>query len=422
MARTVSKTLHLLILAIVANLVLAPAISAAQSPDAQSPAAQEGGFDLDLDEINRIIDQSDDTGPPRDEMGRSYTLEEAIKVALEHNLQLQIAALDVEAQLPEISSSKAKFHPLAGFNLGADGAESTSIDSGVTSGIQNNLSGDASVTQAIPTGGTLALSADLNRLSDPSEPDWKHDAGLTISVTQPLLKGGRTYVSRREILDSGYDHEILKARLHAEILNVTAATKIAYYNTILTESLIGVTASALLRDKELIDASRALFDAGRVNKRDVFSAEIKLAEDRARLAKDEANSESAQNALRDILGMPIDLVVGVTETRVRFEPVTIEIGEWIRSAINNRPELLQIRTELEKQDLDIKVRRNSVLPNLDFVGSYRRSQEGSNLGRALELDAHSWTAGLKFEIPFGNVAARSQLAAARTSRARIERQ
>ena len=101
MARTVSKTLHLLILAIVANLVLAPAISAAQSPDAQSPAAQEGGFDLDLDEINRIIDQSDDTGPPRDEMGRSYTLEEAIKVALEHNLQLQIAALDVEAQLPD---------------------------------------------------------------------------------------------------------------------------------------------------------------------------------------------------------------------------------------------------------------------------------------------------------------------------------
>ena len=110
MVRNSTLKLFTLMLAVVA-IAIAPA------------AYAQDGLQLDLEEIKRVIDASDDVAPPQDEFGRSVTLEEAIKIALEHNLGLQIAALDVEAQLPEMSGSKAKFHPVTGFTFTAGGGE-----------------------------------------------------------------------------------------------------------------------------------------------------------------------------------------------------------------------------------------------------------------------------------------------------------
>lgn len=387
--------------------------------------ASDGGVsvgsisEVDLNEIRRVIELSDDVGTPNDAEGRTITLEGAIKIALEHNLQLQIAVLDLEAQAPEISATKAKFHPIADASALFDGTSDMDPTGGSTTREKNRF-GDAKITQELPTGGQVVASTDVKKQST-DDPDSDYTAGFKIEATQPLLKGGRTYVARREILDSQYDQEILRARLRSEILNVTAGTKIAFYETILTSRLIEVTQDALSRDRELIDASKALFSAGRVNKRDVFSAEIKLAEDKARLARDEREFELAENQLRDVLGLPIDMKIGIAQREIPFDPVGIELEDWIRSAIANRPEILEIRTELEKSDLDIRVRQNDVLPSLDLVGSYARTQTGASTSKAYGLDDSTWTAGLNFSIPFGNVAARSRLIQAKTARARLER-
>ena len=149
MVRNFTLKLFTLMLALAANLT-APAGFAAD------------GLQLDLDEINRIIDQSDDVGPPQDEYGRSVTLEEAIRIALEHNLGLQIAALDVERQLNEISDTKSIFHPVAGLSFTAGGSESRD---GVTFFpiFNDNLNGVASVSQAIPTGRERGRAAEQGR-------------------------------------------------------------------------------------------------------------------------------------------------------------------------------------------------------------------------------------------------------------------
>ena len=54
-------------------------------------------------------------------------------------------------------------------------------------------------------------------------------AGLGIEISQPLLRGGRTYVARQKILDARYDNESTRAELKGRILQVTAETKGAYY-------------------------------------------------------------------------------------------------------------------------------------------------------------------------------------------------
>jgi OMF family outer membrane factor len=276
----------------------------------------------------------------------------------------------------------------------------------------NTYSATGFVRQEVPTGGTITASTDYVRDYAGGGSPIDKVVGFILEARQPLLRGGRVYVARRNITDSELDVDIQRAILATEVLRVTAETKAAYYDAILTTRLVEVVQDAIRRDQDLLAASNALFEAGRVNKRDVFSAEISLASDQAKLASRNASRELSQNRLRDTLGLPIDMQVDIEQLEVPFRPVEIQLDDWIQSAFANRPELVRIRKTLDKADLEVRVRENDVLPQLDLFGLGRR---------AANTESYNWEAGAAFAIPFGNVSARSALARARVQKARIER-
>ena len=235
------------------------------------------------------------------------------------------------------------------------------------------------------------------------------------------MRGGRVYVATRPILDASYDLEIQEARLQAEILRVSASTKVAYYNTILAARLIEVTEEAVERNRRLIEASEALFRAARATRRDVVSAQIRLSDDLARLALRRADLDRARLDLANVLGLPIGEIVQPAESTVPFRTVEFQVEDWVGRALNQRPEILELRTELEKAELGVRVAGNDVLPKLDLVGLYGRGDTDDTLVRAFEFQGDRWEAGLQFEIPFGNVAARERLSAAKIAYRRVER-
>jgi len=403
----------------------AAALCAVASVLALTPArAQETGLeigaigDVDLEAMRRVIDASGDVGPPVAVETRPLSLEGALKVALEHNLRLQIFALEVDAGTQDIRAAKAKFHPSVAGEGGGSGS-STARDAQEDED-RNSQRVEVFIDQEVPTAGQVRVGAGYRRnfsnlnaedpINDPNIERTTELAGLAIELRQPLLKGGRTYVARREILFAGYDDEINRAELNKQVLSVTAETKAAYYNVVRARRQVEVIEKALKRDDELVSASRALFDAGRVSKVDVFSAEIRQSNDLSRLASSEADQEQAQNELRQVLGLPIEVEVEVTDLTIPFQPIQITLDDWIRRAIENRPEMIRLRKQLEKADLAIKLRKNARLPSLDVMGGYRPG---------FDWKSYDWQAGIEFDYPIGNVAARSRLKQSEIERARV---
>ncbi len=406
------------------SLLSAPLLSLPAAAPAAEPIAVGSVSDLDLEAFGRVVEESQPSPLPAPTSQRTVTLEESIVIALESNLRLQIAQLELEATEPLVAETRADFHPLLGASALATG---TKVDQKTDPDeFTNTYAASAFAEQNVPTGATLTVSADylrdqkkrelvtstLDRTLAGNAP-VETIGGFTIEARQPLLRGGRIYVARRRILDSEFDVEIVRAALNAEILRVTAETKAAYYEAIRSTRLVEVAEDAIRRNRDLVEASKALFEAGRVNKRDVYSAEITLAKSEAALASRQAGRLLAQNNLRDVLGLPIDLQVDIADQSIPFRPVELRLEEWIRSAFENRPELLQIRKRLEKAELETHVRENSVLPQFDAFGLYRR---------AADTTSHDWESGVQLSIPFGNVGARSALSRARIQTARIERQ
>ncbi|MFP6639639.1 MAG: TolC family protein, partial [Myxococcota bacterium] len=281
--------------------------------------------ELDLEAVREIIELSDEPAPVADAEFLALSLEQAVQLSLERNLGLQVSVLASESSQLGIRVRESKFHPVMEIAGGAKGTKRGHSEDSRPNEFTREQDAVAGIQQQIPTGGEISVGVGYsNKFTDENYLETNGTfvgnlqteseiAGLGIEIAQPLLRGGRIFVARKEILDAEYDNEISRAELNAEILSVTAETKTAYYRVIQTIRGIEVVEEALVRDAELVRASRALFEAGRVSKVEVYSAEINQAGDLARLASTKAEAEMAQNQLREVLGVPIDVGVDITD-------------------------------------------------------------------------------------------------------------
>src|SRR5262245_33973448 len=311
--------------------------------------------EIDTQALRHAIDATRgdaDGGIPDGTQVRLVALEEAIRLSLEHNLRLQISALDRDIAEREIPARRAFFHPTPGARVLATRARShdplSVEDDGAIvqepgSFTNREEAAQVYVSQQLPTGAQLTVGMDAVR--DSGDNFGGHDliqSGAQIELRQPLLRGGRIYVATAPIQDAEYTLGILESRLRAQVLQVTADAKQAYYNTILAERLIQVSEQAIERDHRLIEASDALYRAGRASQRDIVSAQIQLSDDLSDLAQRRASLDVAQLALRDVLGLAIGEYLKPADSSIPFEPVKIRVGTWIENALAARPEIQEI--------------------------------------------------------------------------------
>ena len=409
---------------------LAVAASAAANRDAELRVGSAA--EIDTQALRDALAATRAAGEAPRVPGRPLGLEEAIRIALEHNLPLRIAALDQSIAEHEVPARRAFFHPTPGYHFVATDTRVVNPinvpDTGPVTKDPGSNNGDtrlqnAFVRQQLPTGAQLTLGFDMLRESGDDFNGGKvYTSGGQIELRQPLMRGGRIYVATAPIHDAEYGLGVFRSQLQAQILIVTANAKQAYYNTVLGERLIEVSNEAIERDHQLIEASQALFRAGRASQRDLVSAELQLSKDLAELARRREELDLADLALRDVLGLAIAEAVRPAEMTLPFEPVEMRLDEWIARALEDRPELQQIQYRLDQSSLAVRVGQNAVLPQLDFVGLYRRNNSDTTAAQALGFNSHVWIAGVEFEIPFGNVAARERLSELSLQHARIERE
>ena len=362
--------------------------------------------------------------PQRQGEATGLTLQQSVEIALYKNLDVRLVAIDRDTARLEVQKAKAKFHPSVGSTVSGSSTR-TVVDQPPT--ISDETQAAQAVTgfikQEVPTGATITLSSGLARTDTPAAvPAEQFSPGLTVTLVQPLFKGGRVFVATQLIKNAEFDLRTAEAKLRSQILKVTSDTKSAYYNVLLAEKVIGVIEAAIDRDRALIDASQALFQARLVTKRDVFSAELSLAQDSARLVSAHADRQTATNALLDVIGLPIATDVQLVDREIGFEPIPLELERWIETAIMNRPEIMDLEAKRAKRELTARVARNSLLPQLDFAASYGRAETSSLFKRSLDLRGDAWTVGLVYSFPLGNVAAKSALAQAELDQPRLREQ
>lgn len=407
------------------------------------------------------------------ETRRPLSLEESITLALQHNFDIQIRRYDPELSRYSLAGAYGNYEPvfsLSGghsYSLSPGGVDSegrgyTGTESETDrfgSGIQGllpwgltyNLGGSVSdqnltrpgtipdrnsaivVTNSfvdINSGNTISFLS-TNYGTIPTRIPFETSSGEVgyLTLRQPLLKNFWIDSTRLQIYVDKKNLKISELGLRSQIMATVTDVEQAYYNLIYQEENVRVQEKALELAERLLAENRRRVEVGALAPLDEKQAESQVAASRAELLAAQASRDTAERLLKNLLSDDYtNSWAGVrlqTTEKLLAVPQTFDLQESWQRGLSQRPDLLQARLTLEKQDYMVRYQRNQVYPQLDLVGSYGYSAGGTSreysdaFGQMSRGDNPFYSVGAQLSIPLGQTGARNTYKAAKATREQL---
>lgn len=382
---------------------------------------------------------------------RPVTLPEVIALALQNNYDIQFARLNPEIARYNLEGAYGVYDPV--FNFGYDysfRSQPGGFDEQGRVVPSREVSGDswgdggALISGYAPTGlrYNFGLNTDRNKsggvqrdvLRDGSgtpfatntffSEDVNYSAGTGIRVTQPLLRDFWIDQPRASIKINKKRLQISEWQLRAQFITTVSLVESAYYDLIRARENIKVQRAALEYNNQLLRENRKRVEVGALAPLDEKQAEAEVARGVAGLLSTEQVYAVALNNLKNLITQDFpswaNIVIDPMETLVAV-PAHPELAESWKRGLTMRPEIQQLKLDLEARDINLKYLKNQIWPALDLVGTYGQSSINRDYGRSLEdltrMNNERYSYGVLLSIPIGNRSARNTYKAQKVSNA-----
>ena len=361
----------------------------------------------------------------------TVSLDECLHLALRNNLSVQIERRGPAAARFTLEGAYGAYDPSLVLSNKVSYLDNPGrIDSftGFTSGSSQNWteSYGPGIRGLLPWGTTYEVSANLYRDSGTSyaSSDQYRDS-LSFTLIQPLLKNGSVDSSRYMLQLAKKDLKISELAFLSKVHQVVAAVQLAYYELVYAQENIRVYQKSLELAEQVLAENRKRVEVGALAPLDEKLAESQVATRRAELIASQRELDAKENALKNLLTADF---VALASVRLRPAAALVALPEPLESqpswerGLAKRPELLQARLDLERQDLSLRYFKNQRLPQLDLVGTYGHSGLGGNFGNSFDDLTHArhpfYSYALMFTYPLGNRAARANHEATKVAKER----
>jgi outer membrane protein TolC len=344
------------------------------------------------------------------------TLEECVKLALARGFDLEIEHQSLAIAQDNVPIARSTFLPVFSATTGKSVIR-TATGNGLPASMSSTVDAGGGVSQRLLTGTQLSLGFNNTRLNnDPAlttlNPAYTSD--VTLSVTQPLLKGFGTrliseVIRRAELgFDVAYNNYVSRAQ------DVIQGTENAYYLLTGARDQLQVFRASLQLSQALLSEAQSRRTAGMATGLDVLQAEVGVANARRSVLEAQRTVRASEDALTSLIGrFQFDTPIGATraDEDASSEPAPT-IAQSYKLATEHYPALRNARTSLEIARLDLDFAHNDLLPSVDLdlalgLNGSDSSRRGSISG-ITEPDGHTWQAGISITYPLGSVAEKAR--------------
>lgn len=334
---------------------------------------------------------------------RALSLHECIRLALHHNLDLQSGRRDPLVAKQNLREAAAGYEP--SFRVRSDYRSTTTEQSGVL----NETAGgsyEAGLAGQLAYGMTYSLGA--NRDATPNE-----NSSVGGEVRQPLLKNRSVDSLRLQIGLSELELQSSRSGLHDLLMNVVTDVEFAYYDLVAARDRLRIIQQANELAAELVKSHRKQVEVGRMARLDEKQAQAAVATSEASLLAASNLVTRRENALKllitDDFADWVDTVIVPTAAMQDKVAAVSREASWAR-ALTDRPDIVQAKLRLEKEDVQLRFAKNQRFPSLDLVASYDLSGTDENVR---DGETPDYSVGLVFSMPLGHGEARAGLEARR---------
>ncbi|GAB4229791.1 MAG: TolC family protein [Deltaproteobacteria bacterium] len=350
--------------------------------------------------------------------GNLLSIDDAVRIAVERNLGLQVETFNPAIAETGIRRARAIYDPRLAALLDHRGENRQAGP--VSSFVERSRFFDfnASLEQLLPTGATA--SAAFNNF-------WSKDnLGLstsrfatpefTLSVSQPLLQGRGRDVTERGITTADDAMERSLAAWNQKAIDTAAEARNRFLSLVKARENLATRAASLAVVRRIHEENVARVKAGVLAAFQLHDSELGVLQ----REKDLLDAELAERDAEDQLRLTLHLAPGtpfeIPDTPWADVPDPAE-ADAIATALARRPDILSARVALRTAEFNERVSRNLVLPALAIEGSAGLTGTATDYGNAID-DLGSgkypnWSVGLRFSVPLGNRAAKADALAAR---------
>ena len=388
---------------------------------------------------------------------RPISLDDCIQMALEHSLALRVQRLAPELARYALNGSYAAYDPSLSLAyqknsssspggvdpqariFGSSETESDGLTGGLTGMLPTGLSYSLGTSTTDSYGFTPGAAPDYSKptivtntftdwLTGDTHTGWfvqytnmvqtrdpfeRSTAWVGIQLSQPLLKNLWIDNARLSITLAKKDLKRSELGLEYAIMSKVADVINAYYLLIAAQEQVKVQETSLQWAEQFLSETKKKVEVGVLAPLDEKQAEAQLEATRADLMGARGDLTKAQNGLKALL---TDNYADWQNTEPQpteklSAPVRVfnRADSW-QKGMTMRPDLKQLRIDLEKQRIHLRYDYNQLFPQLNLEGSYGMNGSGKEFSGALgnlqdcSSPMYSFRAVLTF--PLSNRAAR----------------
>ena len=253
---------------------------------------------------------SADAAAAQDASVRHLTVDEAVKLALEQNLGVQIQRIDPQVQDEGVAQARSAWLPniSSSFTKNSNNSPSTSSLSGTASTITSGLfSGGVGVNELLPWGGSYNASWGSSRSTTTDISSFFNPilrSNVTANFTQPLLRNFTIDTARQNVAVSKKIRDISDVNLHATMVQTARSVKNAYWDLVYQiDNLKAAQESLDLAQQSLKDNTRRV-EIGTMAPIDIVDAKVEVARNEEAVILAQEAIDQAQDTLRMLIFDP----------------------------------------------------------------------------------------------------------------------
>jgi outer membrane protein len=385
-------------------------------------------------------------------------LKDFLELVLKNSTAIRLNKLDVYTAADQITLAKSPLDPVLTGGFNAQRTVSPQYDQIEGAETLSSLTQTSSLNyqQLLPTGQTINATFDAARNSaNSSFYFFNPNLGtvLNLSITQPLLQNrnriqflGPLQIARTELL-------ITAEGSAAQIATTLATAAGQYWDAVRARDAIGVQRQNVDLARKSYDHDKQALDLGALGKLDIFQSETQVAERERDLIAAQFDYTNALDALRRQIGADLTAAMRAVEIVLEDDPTMLPpeailpYEDALARALKARPEMRQADQRIAVDDLNARIARNLLTPQLNLSviggsqglgGDYVPGQQiiglptvasSSGIGTAMEqlftIPYPTYGFSLNFTLPLRNSTAKANLSDSLVNRVRdqyLERQ
>lgn len=310
------------------------------------------------------------------------TLNEAIALALENNNDIDASRIVVRVAEFDLAAARGIYDPIISSENYFESR--TTPTSSTIGGGQNG-----SVTQKDATGafrfggfspfagGSYQFDFSSTRLTTNNQfvtLNPQFPIAATITYTQPLWRGLRIDNNRRTIEIANKNLSLTDSQFRQRAIEIIAQVEQAYWDLVFALRNLQVQIDAVKQARAQLESNQRLVQKGALAPIDIVAASTQVTTFEQNVYTAQETVARAENNLKALM-LPDRFAPMWTRPLTPVTPISLEaprvpLEQAVSVALQNRPELAQLRTSAEINQIDARYFRDLTKPQIDLIGTY----------------------------------------------------